>query len=216
MHEINKAIKKGDDIHVVKLHLELFYKPEEGTLSINELLSTAVKHNRFKVAKLLIDYGAEIKDEFENAVLDTDYNWCNFFIEIGADPNMHSRYFYKPIFQFAKKNRPDLIELFHRFSVNIDLCDNENNTPLLIAIKYNAKDAAQCLVDKGANINKYNNYRSTPLIEAVKSGSVELVYLLLLQNARKDIFDINRKTALSYVQENDIEMRKLLLSIKFE
>ena len=87
----------------------------------------------------------------------------------------------------------------------VDMADEEGNTALHIAAKYNDSEMAEFLIAKGATLDLKNNENETPLLVAIKSGSVETAKILV--EAGSDIFarDTNRKTALEIaMQKSDV------------
>lgn len=57
--------------------------------------------------------------------------------------------------------------------------DNDNNTPLLLAVESGSVDITKHLLDFGANVNHFNKARVYPLHLACTIGSLEIVKLLL-------------------------------------
>jgi len=75
--------------------------------------------------------------------------------------------------------------------INMCLNDNEQNTPLLFAIKNKKIKAAFCLIEKGANINLTDKNNMSVLMYAVQINSHELCRKLI--NIDKRIVDIESK-----------------------
>jgi ankyrin repeat protein len=75
--------------------------------------------------------------------------------------------------------------------INTILNDNEQNTPLLFAIKRKDIKAAFCLIEKGANINLTNNDNMSALMYAVQANLYELCKKLI--DVDKKIVNIESK-----------------------
>ena len=95
----------------------------------------------------------------------------------------------------------------------VDMADEDGNTALHIAAKYNDSEMASFLIAKDATLDLKNNENETPLLVSIKAGSVETAKILV--EAGSDIFarDTERKTALEIAMQkseiyNDIMITK--------
>jgi ankyrin repeat protein len=79
----------------------------------------------------------------------------------------------------------DLIVL----GANLDLQDEDGETPLHGATIKGNEEIARILIDAGANVNVQTNYGKTPLHVAAIYGNVEIARMLIDAGARKDIQD---------------------------
>ena len=83
----------------------------------------------------------------------------------------------------------DFIESHANSSVNVS--DNEGNSALHLAARYNSADAVRILLEHGADVNATNNNDETPLIVAIQPNRdiLEIIRTLLEYNA-----DVNAKS----------------------
>lgn len=80
----------------------------------------------------------------------------------------------------------------------IELCNNNGETPLLIAIKNENSQIARFLIKHGADINKASDTQETPLIAACWRNQFDIATLLLERGAHPNKMDKTNKTALFY------------------
>ncbi len=79
-----------------------------------------------------------------------------------------------------------IIHYLLKYQAKIDAQDNDNNTPLIVAIKARNDDIAKFLISKSADVNKVGIEGSSPLIVAIDNNekdNVELVEILLAKGA---------------------------------
>eukprot|EP00094_Tigriopus_californicus_P006606 TCALIF_06362-PA protein Name:"Similar to trpa-1 Transient receptor potential cation channel subfamily A member 1 homolog (Caenorhabditis elegans)" AED:0.12 eAED:0.12 QI:8/0.6/0.31/0.93/1/1/16/267/1355 len=74
--------------------------------------------------------------------------------------------------------------------------DNDNNTPLLLAVESGSVDITRHLLDFGANVNHFNKARVYPLHLACTIGSLEIVKLLLHRQATINCINSSYQTPL--------------------
>jgi ankyrin repeat protein len=65
------------------------------------------------------------------------------------------------------------------YSTNIDVADDEGNTPLHLASEKGNADVIGLLIAKGAHLNALNLDRATPIQLAQKRGHSDLIKYLL-------------------------------------
>ena len=80
----------------------------------------------------------------------------------------------------AKDNKPDIIEFLVNSGCDINLGDDEEQTPLHKAAIFGGIESIQLLLEKGADVNKVDNNGHTPLhIAIISGGDIEVVKALL-------------------------------------
>lgn len=107
-------------------------------------------------------------------------------MEYGADPN--KRYFFGSEINLV--NDTEALELLLTFGANTEIRDRSGMTPLMRAARHShGMEQVLLLLNYGADINGMsdarNDYR-TVMHYAVLSGNINLVNLLLKQNAKVD------------------------------
>jgi hypothetical protein len=77
--------------------------------------------------------------------------------------------------------------LLHLFNINLEECDEHENTLLMLSVIYNCKEIFDFLIEKGANINTQNIYLNTPLHYAFAHKNYKLVDKLIKNGADETI-----------------------------
>lgn len=85
---------------------------------------------------------------------------------------------------------------------NLNLTDNDGNTPLMDAVQARFEDGVRSLLAGGAQIDKANDKGETPLIRAVQLRDLGLVRLLVAQGA-----DVNRRDNIAGMSAHDYAAR---------
>lgn len=86
---------------------------------------------------------------------------------------------------------------------------DNGDTPLIIAIKNNATEVRNFLIDKGANLEKSNMSKETPLIIAVLNEDLNSVRVLLDKKISLEDKDSEERTALQHailLEQEDIAL----------
>jgi ankyrin repeat protein len=94
----------------------------------------------------------------------------------------------EPLHEAAKKGDLDQINRLIEEGITVDSLDENNNTPLYIAVGQGHKDVAKLLILKGANVNVVCWRGYTPLhwAAAALGGESELAELLIAEGANID------------------------------
>lgn len=79
---------------------------------------------------------------------------------------------------------------------NINIKDQNGNTPLHIASKKNKSEDINLLIRLGARINATNIYGETPIFNAVNENNIEAVKALISKGAKLDIINNNKQSIL--------------------
>ena len=193
-------LERGADVNYVN-----HYK--KTTLIATASFGFAPDETRLKLAKLLIEYGADPLPEdvnYKNALLHAiEYNrpllteWLTRFF----DANMVSRSFYFAV----QLNNCVIAAKLLRLGADIEF-DNMNGTrPLIVATCKQYYEMASMLLNYGANINTSVGTGATPLHFAAKKSS-NLLGLLLQKGCNIHARTRNQNTALHYaVRERQYE-----------
>ena len=80
----------------------------------------------------------------------------------------------------AKENKPEIIEFLMSSGCDINVEDDEQQTPLHKAAIFGGVESIQLLLEKGADVDKVDNNGHTPLhIAIISGGDIEVVKALL-------------------------------------
>lgn len=183
------------------------------------LLNFAVKKDFMELAKILINFGADINSvsklvEEKNGIITTKYN--------NDETILHTA---------AKNNQKEFLEYIVQHNAIIDSRDHDGRTPLMIATESFNPEIIEILLKNGADINACDTEGNTALILLayksyegennwlMKANSANIAKLLLKNNANKAIRDKRLNyTALQYaVKNNNIPLIEVLSGLdKYE
>jgi hypothetical protein len=79
----------------------------------------------------------------------------------------------------TENNTAELATFLDAHLESVNACDENSNTPLMIAAQHGKIDAMNTLIDKGASIWRYNDDWNSALTYAVEEGHKEVVELLI-------------------------------------
>ncbi|HEV2601147.1 MAG TPA: ankyrin repeat domain-containing protein [Candidatus Babeliales bacterium] len=95
--------------------------------------------------------------------------------------------------------------------VDINIRNEDGQTPLIYAAKMGKLDVVQFLVAQGADINIQDQLGRTSLMYAIKLSKLDVVKFLIEKGAAVDVQDIGNDTALTYaVQRGSLDVLQLL------
>ncbi len=101
---------------------------------------------------------------------------------------------------------------FRKKTVNINIIDNNNNSPLILAAKNGHTEIVKILIEHKANVNTQNISHTTPLMSAVTFGDYETTKILLEHSAQTELTDYQNNTALHIAAaHNRTDILRLLL-----
>jgi ankyrin repeat protein len=136
------------------------------------------------------------------AVANNDIATVRFLIDKGANPNVQTRAGLTPLSRAAGQGYNAILKILLDIpGIDVDLQDNDGNTPLRLATVNNQTESVKLLLEKSANPNIQNNDGNTPLIRAVAQGYTEITKLLLQARANPDIRNNALMTAADFAVE---------------
>jgi len=149
-------------------------------------LHLAARGNRWKVAGLLIDRGADI--DAKNKTGDTPMHYAAWFdslavahelIRRGAKIEAKNNAGRTPLHDAASRNSVDVTHLLITSDAEFETKDNYGRTPLHGAAVNNSLDVARLLTDRGADIEVKDSDGWTPLHYAAEFDSTDVARLLI-------------------------------------
>lgn len=136
----------------------------------------------------------------------------NFFKPTAKDINAVNKKGMTQLHTAISQGDVDAVELLIRSGANVNLVDNNRNSPLHLAMQNCYKDRngseyayiAQCLLENGALCNVQNKQGQTPLHYASQSLHVQAVNLLIEYKIDVNVQDNNGCTPLIIVIRQDL------------
>ena len=88
-----------------------------------------------------------------------------------------------------KNDIPKFKKLFiqHMYNINIEKCDELENSLLMLSVIYNCKEILEFLIERGANVNTQNIYLNTPLHYASSNKNYKIIDILIKNGANEKI-----------------------------
>ena len=91
------------------------------------------------------------------------------------------------------------LKRFVNACADINYPDDDGYSPLIVVIRSNTVDLAECLINLGANVNRADNDGVTPLMWTVREiDDIKLLRLLLTKSVLLDVQDVDGNSALHY------------------
>ena len=187
----------------------------------NTLLYNACSNDNTKLAKFLIEQGADVNIKDEEG--DTPLYWvckndnielAKFLIEHGADKsvNFKNKYDSTPLIWACHNDNTELAKLLLEHGADVNSKDKNGMTTFSYACSFSNIELAKLLLEHGADINSKNKYGTTPLCLACLNNNTEVARFLIEHDADVNSKDRNGYTPL-YIAccDNHIELAKLLI-----
>jgi ankyrin repeat protein len=189
-NDLSKTFRSDDPEYV-----ELIIKSGKGINEKEEyhdrvLLHTMSEYGKYRIAKALIERGAEVnaKDMIDYTPLHYAsrrgrVEIVNLLLQNGAKVNVKGgvsavsgdRYKETPLHLAARHGHINIVKLLVENGADFNEKNYKKYTPLHYAIEKNHKDIANYLIIKGANVNTKESYGGdTPLIESIRWKQYEI------------------------------------------
>lgn len=111
----------------------------------------------------------------------------------------------------VKYNISGLMVFVAKLGLNLDICDDNYDTPLHIAVKNNRLYIIKELIKAGVDLNMPAEFEATPLHLAVSEGHLDVAKLLIKSGVDVSLVDERNLTALDYaIDEKNDQMINLL------
>ncbi|XP_042858939.1 putative ankyrin repeat protein RBE_0220 [Penaeus japonicus] len=150
----------------------------------------------------------------DRGVIEGDVVRVNSALLIGASPDGHKNAGKKPIHFAVENDSIQIVELLCEWGakVNVPNPEEQNGSPLHMAVKKGFTSVAKCLLEKNADPNVKDGEGDTPLITAIRKGGISSAGLLLKYGADLKKRDKIHDSALHIaVKKNDGEIVQMLL-----
>ncbi len=115
----------------------------------------------------------------------------------------------------VKYNITGLFLYLVKCGINLDICDDNYDTPLLLAVKNNRIALVKELINCDVDLNLAGEFEATALHLAVSEGHSEIVKLLLKAGIDVSLVDERNQSALDYaIDEKNDQIIELLKNKK--
>ena len=196
-----KAIESGCDVNKKYVH---------AGKRITPIVEASVMDNR-EMVEMLINAGADVnisQDNGETALMNASKNG-NYLIvskllDAGANPDAVS-------YAGSALAVADNIGIMHRLvegGADVNLCDDDGNTPIVGCIQTRAYEASYFLRIAGANINKKNKSGKTPLDIAAELNDDQMMRALTADYYVPDAHPINIDSVRGAILKRIDKMRR--------
>lgn len=167
-------------------------------ITYGSLLSAAAACDTADVAKLLLEFGADVNsqvgqddDSIYWAAQCGDLELCRLFLEHGADGDKQTTQSSTPLSVAAENGHLEVVHLLLEHGADPNKHAMEAESPLALIISLNSTavseghnlDTLRLLLDCGANVDGQAQLCLTPLHKAATSGLVDVCRLLLDRGA---------------------------------
>jgi hypothetical protein len=150
-------------------------------------------------------------EDFQNAIKRNDPRSVQALLTRGVDPNTPDEHGNPALFlAISAKAWPVVKVLVNAKGIELDERNSHDETPLMLAVIQGEVEVARELIEKGADVNKTG---WTPLHYAASKGHLELIHLLLDEDAYIDAESPNGTTPLMMAagySENPMACKVLL------
>nr|KAI8729158.1 ankyrin-3-like [Biomphalaria glabrata] len=144
------------------------------------------------IIKLLIDNGALVNQTCTDGYLPLSLaasakrdSVVSHLIKKGADVNrVDTRYGMTPLMHAAIAGNVHIVKLLLKYGAKLDIADNWDYSPLMLAAQFKNHLVVSCLIQGGADVNKVSEFDGkSPLILATESNCCDTMQVLLQHGA---------------------------------
>ncbi|MBQ6854843.1 MAG: ankyrin repeat domain-containing protein [Alphaproteobacteria bacterium] len=222
-----------DDYHICKIVLDCFaaynrsLKNGEKPINLDQpdtyyysALQKTIKHQDFKKANLLLEYGADIEwrtpDYQRTALLNTAYlgNLEGLQYCIQQKANIHAKddEGCTALMLSIKKGHNHIVQYLINQGVDINSVDNKGQTALFFSILKNNPEATQILLNNGINPHITDTWGRNVCWPIIKMNNVDLLKQFLDLGIDKNIQDNHGETLLHFaVYQENLPVIRILL-----
>jgi len=157
----------------------IYTKPVDPTPDESNLpIAPDQKVTREKLEQWLAN-GADLNQEFANAVLAGDMDRISFLLEKGANVNRLDSEGYAPLHIAARNEQPKIIAALMAHKAEINLKDRDRYTALHHAVLRNSPETVQVLAKYGVDLEQRTPKGFTPLAFAILNNGYKAAIALI-------------------------------------
>ena len=218
-----------DEINISKYEIKNFNEIKDNEKYIFYLIKTSnIKVLDYYLStrpKLIYKIDEDGNTPLFYAIYKNDYKLVKLCIQYKSDVNYHNKQGISPLLlSFNNTDTNDglnIIKILIKYNANVD--ERINYIPLIIyAMKFNNINAVFELLNANINVDQQTLDKKTPLFytitelnntnNIIRNTNLIFAELLINYNADLNVYDINKKTMLSYaLQKNNIDIITLLI-----
>ncbi|XP_010146323.1 PREDICTED: ankyrin-1-like, partial [Eurypyga helias] len=143
-------------------------------------LDYAVSQGSENTAKVLLEAGASVDSSTAERAFNSNHP-AIFKILLEYSKDLSSDIMELALFRAVQKNLPGIVAALVDRGTDINTCNEEQYTPLLVACEMGKAESAEVLIEKGANVRIKTPASDTALHLAVRAGAASIADLLLRQ-----------------------------------
>ena len=186
-------------------------------------LHYAVKVSHLRLARLLLDKGADLQAEDKHgwSVLHYAVRYGNlevteFLIEAGANLHAREKRGWNCLHLAARNGQSEKARLLLEAGLSVGECQTSGWNSLHLAVRYGQPDTISTLLEYGIDIDA-ENQGWTALQLAALNGHMDIVSILLNKGANSAILNRERKTALDIAREEGYEkIAAIIIETEFQ
>jgi len=205
-----------DDIDAVRIVLESGADVDSVDDGHSALLHGASYSRSVKVARLLLDHGANINvrngkgqtplhiasGRDADEIREDSFDVISFLVERGADVHALDDNHLTPLHFASQRGNDKAARLLLGHGAVVHALDGNHRTPLHLASESGNTEAARLLLEHGADVRALDGNHSTPLHFASESGNANTARLLLEHGADVHALDNNHSTPLHFISQD--------------
>ncbi len=123
--------------------------------------------------------GADVNEEFNNAVTAGALDRASFLLSKGADPNKPDDQGETPLINAIQAQNPDLVKLLLDHGAKVNARDSNGTTPLLEAVMQDDVPTLKLIAAHGADLNERTSDGATPLAFAIVENKMKAALALI-------------------------------------
>ncbi|KNG84928.1 hypothetical protein ANOM_006408 [Aspergillus nomiae NRRL 13137] len=223
-HAIELAVKSdGGDFDLIKVllkEIQNYVSHEVYRDPVTNLLGSAVQENKPKLAKMLIQAGADIdrkslcsgsRTPLYQAASSGFEEIAVMLLEAKADPRADWKG-WAPI--HAAANHARILHSLLQFDVDINARTSDGSTALMLAVKWNQEACVDELLINHPHLHCTSNDGDSLLSSAARTGNPRLIFKLLdagMDPSHPDVIESNKEQLHKCVEANDVKLLQRLL-----
>lgn len=188
--ELNKALLKAIDtnkIQDIKNIIKYGANINSGSKTTDNPLTKALYSNKWKIADLLVDQGADVNYKIKSdclipiivtAVVFDRPDIVKYLILKGANVNEKTEKGSNAILNAACQNKVESAKILLEKNADINIKDADGKTPLTIAAEKGNKEIVALLINNGVDINQVGFKNKTAMEIAKEKNNKDIIALL--------------------------------------